>query len=154
MFKLSHYKGQINRNLSNLPGWRTKHKIVVIESDDWGSIRMPSPDTFEQLLIQGVDLTRGDAGRYNLNDTLATSNDLAGLFELLSSFRDKHNRSAIVTAVSVIANPDFEKIKKNGFQEYFYEPFTETLKKMPGCEYSFDLWKEGIQNHLFVPQFH
>ena len=30
------------RNLSNLPGWRTSRKIVVIESDDWGTIRMPS----------------------------------------------------------------------------------------------------------------
>jgi hypothetical protein len=30
----------------NLRGWKTKRKIVVIESDDWGSIRMPSPESF------------------------------------------------------------------------------------------------------------
>ena len=26
----------------NLRGWKTNRKIVVIESDDWGSIRMAS----------------------------------------------------------------------------------------------------------------
>ncbi|HEY5590908.1 MAG TPA: hypothetical protein VIK55_07800 [Paludibacter sp.] len=147
-------KQTIIRNLSNLPGWRTKRKIVVIESDDWGSIRMPSHASFEQLQLHGIDLTRGDARRYNLYDNFATYNDLSALFELLGSFRDINNNSAVFTAVSVVANPDFEKIKNNGFHEYFYEPFTYTLKRTAGCENSFDLWKEGIQNRLFVPQFH
>jgi hypothetical protein len=40
----------IVRNLANLPGWCTNRKIVVIESDDWGSIRMPSLTIFENLL--------------------------------------------------------------------------------------------------------
>lgn len=154
MYMLSHFKSQLNRNLSNLPGWRTQRKIVVIESDDWGSIRMPSLPAFELLQLQGVDLIHGDAKRYNLNDNLATSNDLSALFELLSTFQDKNHNSAVFTAISVVANPDFEKIENNNFQKYFYEPFTETLKRSPGCEHSFDLWKEGIQNRLFVPQFH
>jgi len=32
------------RNVANIPGWRTDRKIVVIESDDWGAIRMPSKE--------------------------------------------------------------------------------------------------------------
>lgn len=147
-------KQKISRNISNIAGWQTKRKIVVIESDDWGSIRMPSHVAFEQLRSQGVELTRGDGRRYNLYENLATSNDLSALFELLSNFKDINNQSAVFTAISVVANPDFEKIKSNGFQEYFYESFTETLKRTTGCECSFDLWKEGIQNRLFVPQFH
>ena len=39
-------KQTITHNLLNIPGWRTKRHIVVIESDDWGSIRMPSKDVY------------------------------------------------------------------------------------------------------------
>jgi len=148
------FKQHLTRNLSNVPGWRTNRKIVVIESDDWGSIRMPSLLVFEKLQSQGVELTKGDERIYNEYGNLATSNDLAALFELLSSIHDMNNNPAVFTAISVVANPDFEMIKKNGFKEYFYEPFTETLKRTTGCENSFDLWKEGIKNWLFVPQFH
>ena len=38
-------------------GWKTDHKIVVIESDDWGSIRMPSTETLNHLLKNSVKLT-------------------------------------------------------------------------------------------------
>jgi hypothetical protein len=37
---LSEIKQNLSRNLSNLPGWRTNRHIIVMESDDWGSIRM------------------------------------------------------------------------------------------------------------------
>lgn len=39
-------KQYITHNLLNIPGWRTNRKIVVIESDDWGSIRMPSQEVY------------------------------------------------------------------------------------------------------------
>lgn len=95
-----------------------------------------------------------DAGRYNLNDTLATSFDLENLFESLSSTKNKLGNHAVFTPVSIVANPDFQMIKDSDFQNYFYEPFTETLRRYPGCERSFDLWKEGIEKRIFVPQMH
>ena len=63
------------KNLSNIPGWSTNRKIVVIESDDWGSIRMPSLETFEKLSSNGLNLSSGDALRYNKNDTLALTGE-------------------------------------------------------------------------------
>jgi len=36
----------LRKNLVNIPGWRTNRKIVVIESDDWGSVRMPSREVY------------------------------------------------------------------------------------------------------------
>ena len=39
-------KTKLMRNLSNLPGWRTKKKIVVLESDDWGSMFYGQRTTF------------------------------------------------------------------------------------------------------------
>jgi hypothetical protein len=150
---ISQLKKTINRNFSNLPGWRTNRKIVVFESDDWGSIRMPSQKSFDFLKGKGVDVSSGDALRYNLNDTLATAHDLSTLFDVLNSVKDKNNNPAVFTPVSLVANPDFEKIKESGFGEYFYEPFTVTLQRY-NREDAFQLWQEGVQKRLFIPQFH
>lgn len=144
----------IIRNLRNIPGWCTNRKIVVFESDDWGSIRMPSIPVFQKLEKLGVDLRSMDAERYNLNDSLETSTDLENLFDILTGVRDKDGNHAVFTPVSVVANPDFEKIKLSDYKVYYYMPFTETYKKYRGCENSYSLWLEGIRNKIFVPQSH
>lgn len=146
----------ILKGISNIPDWKTKRRIVVFESDDWGSIRMPSREAFRRLDEAGIMLRNphGEAERFNRYDNLATSQDLESLYEVLSSVKDSTGRPAVFTPVSIVANPDFQKIEDSGFQEYFYEPFTETLKRFPGCENAFELWKEGIDKRLFVPQMH
>ena len=95
-----------------------------------------------------------DAERYNRNDTLATSKDLELLFEVLSDFKDRNGNHAVFTPVTIVANPDFEKIRRSDFKQYHYEPFTKTLKRFPGCENAFPLWLEGIKNKVFIPQMH
>lgn len=140
--------------LSNIPGWTTKRKFIVIESDDWGSIRMPSQEVFKTLADSGIDWYSDSGLRFNKYDTLATSEDLANLFEVLSSNKDSLGRQAVITALTVVGNPNFEKVREANFQEYFYEPFTDTLKRYPGCENAFSMWKEGLDSKLFVPQFH
>lgn len=115
---------------------------------------MPSNEVFNNLLKSGIDLLSDDGFRFNKYDSLATSDDMASLFEVLSSVRDSTGRPAVFTPASVVANPDFAKIKQSEFTEYFYEPFTDTLQRYRGCENSFALWKKGIENRLFVPQFH
>jgi len=147
-------KRKILKHISNIPGWSTKNKIVVFESDDWGSIRMPSITSFNRLEKLGLDLRTRDAERYNLNDTMARSSDLENLFEVLSKFKGVDGRSAVFTPICITANPDFEKIRDANLGKYFFEPFTTTLKKYPGCENSFDRWEEGIQHKLFIPQMH
>jgi hypothetical protein len=142
------------RNLSNIPGWRTRRHLVIFESDDWGSIRTTSIEAVKRLVSRGIDFESLDARRYSYNDTLASAEDLSALFDVLSSVRDSNYHPAVFTAVSLVANPDFDAIRKSGFQQYYYEPFTETLKKYPGCEGSFVLWKQGISSGIFIPQFH
>lgn len=148
--KLLHY---LKRNISNLPGWRTNRKIVVFESDDWGSIRMPSLEVFNKLKSK-IDLMSMDYGRYNLNDTLASKSDLEALFEVLYKTQDKNGNPTVFTALSVVANPDFNKIRESKFEHYFYEPFTETLKRYYPDDNVFSLWQEGYRNGVFIPQFH
>ena len=138
-------------NIQNVLGWRSNRKIVVIESDDWGSIRMPSKKIFNKLEKAGY---RPEQDPYLKYDSLASEDDLNALFEVLTSVRDKNRNNAIITANTVVANPDFSKIQNNNFEKYFYEPFTSTLKKYPEHNNSFNLWKEGMNDNIFHPQFH
>lgn len=140
-------------NLKNILGKKTNRKIVVIESDDWGSVRMPSLDVYQKMKNAGLDLESGDSWRYNKYDTLASSEDLSLLFDVLSKFKDKNNNNAKFTVVSLAANPDFESIKKSGYSKYFYEPFVDTLSGY-GKKNVFNLWLEGSRKNIFVPQFH
>jgi hypothetical protein len=143
----------IDKNLSSLLGWRTNKKYVIIESDDWGSIRMPSRAAYERLHIKGLPLTNGDSLRYNLYDGLAGPDDFDGLFKSLLSFKDFKDQHPVITSVSIVANPAFDKIRESGFQQYFYEPFTQTLERF-GLSNSISFWKEGVKLNLFKPQFH
>jgi len=144
-------KKKISHTLLNLPGYHTNRKIVVIESDDWGSIRMPSREVYEKLVGKGI---RVDKLAFNRYDCLASEDDLTALFQVLHSVKDKNNNSAIITANTIVANPDFEKIKASNFTEYHYEPFTETLKRYPKHKGAFKLWQKGMNEKVFKPQFH
>ena len=141
----------IVRNLVNLPGWRTNRKIVVIESDDWGTIRMSSKEAFNSLLKKGYPV---DQCPYNKYDALESNQDLEMLFDVLNSVKGNDGNPVILTANNIVANPDFEKIKKSNFNEYHFEPFTETLKHYPEHDRVMDLYREGINNKLIMPQFH
>lgn len=141
----------LKRYLQNLPGKPTERKLVVIESDDWGSIRMPDKATFNQLQKEGYTPEKDPYLKY---DALASEDDLQALYDCLNSVRDSIGNPAKITANAVMANPDFAKIKEKHYSSYIYEPFTKTLKKYPEHSKSFELWKEGMQNKLFWPQYH
>lgn len=145
---------KVKRSLLSIPGWSTRRKIVVIESDDWGSIRMPSRKVFDKLSNAGLDVTTGDSWRYNHYDTLANREDLDALYETLRKYKDRNGNHPVFTAVGLVANPDFEKIQQHGFQSYFYEPLTATLKRYYPNDDVFSYWKQGIAERLFIPQFH
>jgi hypothetical protein len=115
---------------------------------------MPSLAAFEKLSKQGLPLTNGDAQRYNTNDTLANEADFSSLFEVLQSVKDAAGKPAVFTALSLVANPDFDKIRQNNFKEYFYEPVTTTIEKYYPGKNVFQLWLDGIKTKLFIPQFH
>lgn len=142
---------KISHNLLNIPGWRTKRRIIVIESDDWGSVRMASKEAFLKLKSKGYPV---DQCAYNSFDSLESEEDITGLFEVLSTVKDKNGSAAKLTANSVVANPDFSKIAESGYTEYFYEPFTETYKRYPKHSNSFQIFSQGIDAGVVYPQFH
>lgn len=139
------------RNAKNISGWRTKKRIVVIESDDWGSIRMPSKSVFEKFHQQGMNVFDMHYNRY---DALESNEDLEHLFEILEKHRDKNNRPACFTANMIMANPAFGKIARSQFTEYHYEPMQETLGRYPSHNHVFSLYHQGSMAQIFKPQFH
>lgn len=144
-------KRYIKRTIHRWRGWKTDRKIIVIESDDWGSIRMPSREVYDKFLNYGIRVDKDDYCKY---DNIATPNELSSIFEVLSSVKDSNGRHAVLTANAVMANPDFEKIRQSDFNEYHFEKFTDTMKRSPATEKSFDMWIEGINSKLFYPQSH
>jgi hypothetical protein len=141
----------LSRILTNLYGWRTDRKIVVIESDDWGSIRMPSKEVYEKCIKDGYPV---DQNAYERYDSLASEEDLELLFGLLTTFKDKNGNHPVITANCVVANPDFEKIAADNFTNYHYELITDTFKRYPKHANCFNLWEKGMAAKIFHPQYH
>jgi len=144
-------KRKIGRVYTNLRGWRTSRKIMIIESDDWGSVRMPSKDVYDKCLRAGYPVDKRPYERY---DSIASEEDLELLFNLLSSYKDIKGNHPIITANCLVANPDFEKIKADNYNNYHYELITETFKKYPKHSNNFNLWKQGMNSKVFHPQYH
>jgi len=138
-------------NLKNIPGPTTHKKIVVLECDDYGGIRMPSVEVLKKLINEGVTVNQS---RYNLLDTLEDKDDLEQLFETLHSVKDKNGGHAVMSPFVNVANPDFDKIKANGYTQYFYEPFTTTLQKYNRHPDTMKVWGQGMDSGVFSPEFH
>jgi hypothetical protein len=141
-------KEKISRNLINIKGFRTNRKIVVIESDDWGFQRIPSMQVFNNLSNK-IQLDTFD--KY---DGLESETDLSLLFETLLKFKDFKGNSPVITPMVIMTNADFSKMKLNDFEKYEFETFTETFIKNKGSENCLKLYKEGIRNGVFAPQYH
>lgn len=141
----------VSNQLVNLSGWKTHQKIVVIESDDWGSVRMPSVAAYESLLARGIPVNKSPYCRY---DNLCSADDVRLLFDVLQQHRDHQGKHPIITANVVVANPDFEKIKASGFNHFFYETIDATFNRNFPNDNPMDLWQQGMDAKLFLPQFH
>lgn len=148
-------KDTIVLNAKNLVGWRTKRKIVVISVDDYGNVRLDSKKAREELDKAGYPVRT----RFDAFDSLETDEDLEMLYETLSSVKDKNGRCAVFTPFALPCNINYEKVAESGYNEYHYELLPETYDKLAvkyPATYSnaWQLWREGIEKGLMVPQFH
>jgi hypothetical protein len=129
---------------------RLKDKLLIIESDDWGAIRTPSKEALQAFDAKGFEL---DKSIFKV-DALESKTDLEALFNLLISIKNADGKHPILTANAIMANPDFDKIKASGFESYFWEPFYKTFEKYPEHQNNLNIWKKGMSESVFHPQFH
>jgi len=87
-------------------------------------------------------------------DALETSDDLAAMLDTLHSFRDGHGNPACLTANTILANPDFERIRMSDFKSYHYIPVVESIKDDPLRKDLPALWVQGINQRTYLPQLH
>ncbi|MDD2564915.1 MAG: hypothetical protein PHU27_11940 [Salinivirgaceae bacterium] len=136
---------------NNRKGWRTNRKIVVFESDDWGSIRMPSKEAYDYCLSKGYQVNKNIYSKY---DSLASRDDLLMLFNLLQEFKDSVGRHPVITANCLVTNPDFDKIRESDFTQYHYELLTKTFEQYPNHSKNWEIWQTANREGLFHPQSH
>ena len=135
----------------NFQGYKTKRKLVAFLVDDYGTIRIASPEALQELGKLDHKITEN---RFNKYDDIASKEDLEELFKVLKSVKDKNGKPAVFTPMTVVANPDFKDIEESGFTTYQYENFHQTLNRREDGVVIKNLWKQGIQEGIFVPEFH
>ncbi len=148
---MNNWVEHVKYNLANIPGWRTNRKIVVIESDDWGSIRSTNKEALNKLKQSGIEVEKC---HYLMNDALESEEDLDHLFNTLKKHKDFKGNHPVITANILVSNPDFYKIRASDFDTYFSESVIESFDKSSGCINSFSMWKQGLENKIFYPQSH
>jgi hypothetical protein len=137
-------------NVKNLIGSRTRNRIVVFSVDDYGNVRVDSRKARQQMDKAGLKIL----SRFDAYDSLEDKTDLEMLFDTLSSVKDRKGKNASFTAFAVPANINFEAMESTGYTKYIYEWLPETYKKLNGYDGTWQLWREGIEKRLLVPQFH
>lgn len=143
-------KNKLANTIVNTLGARLDNKVVIFDSDDWGTIRTPNKKVKDSLAREKLI---SNYNHYDENDCLESEEDLSALFDVLYRFNDSKGNHPILTFNTVMSNPDFDKIRENYFLKYSAESFQDTYlrywnKNLIG------LWNQGINNKLIFPQFH
>jgi hypothetical protein len=144
-------KTRIFRNLMNAVGWHTNRKLLLIESDDWGSLRMPSKEAFYRLEKLNIGV---EDDLFNRFDSLENSLDLTRLMEILDKHRDQNGNPVCITANTIMANPDFDKIRESAFQNYHWVNLNESYKRYSDGSLAVSALSEAVKQKFFFPQFH
>lgn len=142
------------KSIKNLPGWRSRQRLVVFNVDDYGNVRLASKAAAGALELAGLRLE----GRFDRLDTLETRADLEELFEVLDSVRDSSGRPAVFTPYALSANPDFQALRDSP-ERYVYEELPTTFERLSAedpqaYEGAWTLWQEGMEKGLLQPEFH
>lgn len=138
------------RGLKNAFARTSDQRIVVFESDDWGSQRVPSKAAMERLVAKGILSGQGAYDR----ETLENAEDLTALGDTLASVRDSAGQPAVFTCFVNPANPDFEKIRESGFEAYCWETTSQTLERRGDRREVQAAWRAGREAGLLDVEYH
>lgn len=130
---------------------KSKDKVIIIESDDWGSERIPNNNVREELKKSGIDM---DLSPYSKFDTLERLVDLEMLEYLLNRIEDVYEKKVKITANFIIQNPDYFKIKQSEFKEYYGKSFIETYLSRDNNNKVWSKIRDLNAKQYFKPQFH
>ena len=120
---------------------------VVIESDDWGAAevvpRSELCETVSKLTPSGPVYCK-----------LESAEELNALYQVLEKHQGKDGLPPVVTAFTSVANPDFDKIRANGFTRYEDIAIDEGFP--PGWDGSklIETYRSGMERGVWAPEYH
>jgi hypothetical protein len=123
----------------------------VIQSDDWGSIRMPSKEAFDNLQEMGIKVENCPFLKY---DNLERPKDFEALKDMFDNFFLRTGKRPVITANYILANPDFHKIERSLFTEYHRKFFWDFLSESNDLGFYKAELNKIINDKYFYPQLH
>ncbi|MGH1433685.1 MAG: hypothetical protein ACRBG0_04405 [Lewinella sp.] len=135
----------------NYLGFKSNRKFCVIESDDWGSVRMPNLITYETLLENRI---RVDKCPYNRLDNLESTEDILRLRDTLNKLEKKIRKRVVITANVVMSNPDFLKIEESTFQKFSELNLRQSHDYYNGNTEGLEMFKQVVEEGYLYPQLH
>jgi hypothetical protein len=148
---ISKIKSNLGFFKNSLKDWSTKEKLLVIESDDWGSIRMPSKEAFDNLQEMGIKVENCPFLKY---DNLERPKDFEALKDMFDNFFLRTEKRPVITANYILANPDFDKIERSLFTEYHRKFFWDFLSESNDLGFYKGGLNKIINDKYFYPQLH
>ena len=95
--------------------------VVLIQSDDWGRVGAPRAEAITELREAGYPVGDSPWDFYGLE----TRADLGALGDVLHAHKDADGRSAVMTAVFVMANADLPRMREENYAHFRTVPIAE-----------------------------
>jgi hypothetical protein len=131
-------------------GFRIERPLILIQSDDWGRVGVRDSEGYEQLRAAGIRLGEHPYDFY----TLETADDVEDLHRLLKRHRDSTGRCACIGMNFVMANMDFDAMRKNRYKKLALLPLHRGLPGSWKRDGLTDAYRTGITAGTFSPSLH
>jgi hypothetical protein len=148
---ITELKKKVSAFKQNLGGFTTNRKIVVIESDDWGSVRMPNKDAYITLIEKGIPVNLCPFLKY---DGFETADDFEYLYQTMKSIEDNYGKRPKITANYIMSNPDFESIRQSDFSTYHHISLAQKVENEVGMQNYKSVVLNAQNEKYFHPQLH
>lgn len=123
---------------------------MVFESDDWGMCGVRDIEALDRLRGKGYYRGQDIRSYYSLE----TTEDLEKLYDTLTKHRDSKGDHPVFTSNFIVTNPDFERIRKSGYQSYFHQKLSDGFPPKWKRRRLFGIYMDGINIGVVHPGYH
>jgi len=121
-----------------------KHKVIVIESDDWGDL----------AATQNAGVFRAVIGSHGRDYTLETPEEMQKLYDILLKYKGADNRHVVFQPNYIAGQFDFGAMKENGFTKCVLKGLADGIPKSWQRGDILGKAREGIKLGIWYPEFH
>ena len=146
---LKRFKKYANAIFQCCFGYKTTQPVLIIESDDWGSIRSNLAG-IKRAEENGISLKEDIFCAF---DTIENADDIKLIIEKFHVIKDCYGDPLILTANFLTQNPNLKKISEENFEKYYSESIIDSYIKN-NCGDVLKFVKEGMDKGVIMPQLH